>query len=340
MYRVIILLSFIVPIHQLHAQRVLHFTKTSGFDHNTREVSFAMFSEIAAELMIDVDDDSDGSTFSSLEDLMEYAVIVFSNTSGNAILTDVQRGNFEIWVAQGGRLMGIHAASDTYRHSTANGGDTGVWDFYAELLGGSVQANPHHVAGTPSYAMDHIGMHASTANLPDPWQKDEEYYYWENGYLHSSISPVLEVEETVGPNGLVNSYDAPRPMSWYRITATGRSFYTALGHAVSNYTDDILFRTHVRDALEWLLEDMSAVVQGHGRPRITQYFDPSGQVIHIQVPAEMIGSMLLIHDASGQLVHQENIKGDVLQIDVAGWSKGTYLVNGLSLNGSSPVIIW
>ncbi|MBK9540120.1 MAG: hypothetical protein IPO12_15460 [Flavobacteriales bacterium] len=40
-------------------------------------------------------------------------------------------------------------------------GQYGTWDFYAELIGASVQENPNHVSGTPLYAMHHIGTHAS-----------------------------------------------------------------------------------------------------------------------------------------------------------------------------------
>ena len=162
-------------------QRVLHFTKTSGFDHNTREVSFAKFQSIAADLGVEVDDDATGVTFSDPSALALYDVIVFANTSGNAILDATQRANFEAYIANGGSMLGIHAASDTYRHSTANGNNTGTWDFYPELIGASVQENPNHVSGIPLYAMEHIGTHASTTNLPDPWEKNEEYYYWRDG---------------------------------------------------------------------------------------------------------------------------------------------------------------
>ena len=70
--------------------------------------------------------------------------------------------------------------------------------------------------------MSHIGAHASTADLPDPRLKNEEYYYWEGGYYGTDNTEVLRVEGTVGPNGQENSYDAARPMSWYRTSATRR----------------------------------------------------------------------------------------------------------------------
>ena len=310
-------LSILVLPFLLNAQRVLHFTKTSGFDHATRDASLAMFSSIGTELGIQVDHDNDGSTFDLLSDLIEYDVIVFSNTSGNAILDQQQRTNFEAWVAQGGNVMGIHAATDTYRHSTADGGGTGVWDFYAELIGGSVQADPPHVAGTPLYAMSHIEPHPSTANIPDPWEKEEEYYYWQNGYLHPMNIPVLEVEQTVGPNGQINSYDVHRPMSWYRVTAEGRVFYTALGHAITNYTDDLLFRTHVKDALIWLLGG-SASVSDDPVDQWTLLHDRALQMLQVEIGSRSIGERLLIHDALGKCVIEKRIGDRTLRIATEG----------------------
>jgi type 1 glutamine amidotransferase len=233
--------------------KILHYTETSGYDHNTRQVSLSMFQNLGLSHGFAVDDDSDGSSFDSLSTLQQYAVVVFCNTSGDNILTASQRANFESYINGGGSYVGIHAASDTYRHSTADGSNTGAWDWYAELLGASVQQYPYyHVIGTPLYELSKIGTHPSTDSLPDPWAKNEEYYYWENGYYNADNVAVLEVEETIGPNGQVNSYDSIRPMSWYRhLPGGGRSFYTALGHASSNYTSDQYFISHVRDAVLW-----------------------------------------------------------------------------------------
>ena len=247
------------------AQSILHYSETSGFDHQTRAASLSMFQDIAAQQGYTVVDDTDGSTFSDPVQLQQFSVVVFSNTSGDALLDPVQRANFEAYIQNGGSVLGIHAASDTYRHSTANGNNTGTWDFYAELIGASVQENPNHVSGTPAYAMQHVGVHASTQQLPDPWVKNEEYYYWENGYYRMDNTAVLLVEETVGPNNQVNSYDAARPMSWYRqLPQGGRMFYTALGHAVSNFTSDTLFRIHVQDALLWTIGAAVDVAEEEG----------------------------------------------------------------------------
>lgn len=303
-----------------HAQHVLHFTATSGFDHGTREVSLAMFSAIGGELGIEVVDDPAGTSFSDAMALAQFDVVVFSNTSGNNILDPTQRSNFEDWVNAGGHVMGIHAASDTYRHSTANGNSTGTWDFYAELIGASVQEDPNHVDGTPAYIMEHIGLHASTANIPDPWLKNEEYYYWENGYYDPANNVVLEVEQTVGPNGLVNSYDAARPMSWYRALPEGnRVFYTALGHAQSSYTDDLLFRQHIEDALDWMLFGTTGIAPVNDTWPFTVVNDGRS----ITITTSKTNGTIRIVDATGRSIYEAASNGHH-RVDVHDWANGPY----------------
>lgn len=283
--------------------KVLHYTETSGFDHNTRQNSLAMFQAIGQNHNFTIDQDNTGAAFNTLSNLQQYAVIIFSNTSGDALLNATQRSNFEAYINGGGAFVGIHAASDTYRHSTANGGATGAWDWYAELLGASVRQSPNHVAGTPSYNLNKIGTHPSTDSLPNPWIKNEEYYYWESGYYNDNNIPVLEVEQTIGPNNQVNSYDTVRPMSWYKyLPSGGRSFYTALGHDNSNFTNDLLFRAHLRDAVLWAANRTTSI------PKIEQLLEAKvyqcQQELYIEVQAVGTGAISIqLSDVWGKSWH-------------------------------------
>ena len=228
---------------------VLHYTETSSYDHNTRSQSLAMFQAIGSTNNFTVVTDNDGSEFNSLANLQQYAVVIFSNTSGNSILNATQRANFEAYINAGGSYLGIHAASDTYRHSTANGGGTGGWDWYAEnVSGASVQTNPNHTSNGHNNDMTHSQPgHPILAGIPDPWNKTEEYYYWENGYINTTFTELLRVGSTGS-----NSYDAPRRMAHYKdLAGGGRAFYTALGHDQSNYTSDQNFINLITNAVVW-----------------------------------------------------------------------------------------
>jgi len=300
---------------------ILHYTETSGFDHNTRSVSFDMFSELGSENGFAVVDDQTGEAFNTLENLENYAAVIFSNTSGNNILDANQRANFEAYMANGGSYIGIHAASDTYRHSSANGSNTGTWDWYAEMLGASVQNSPNHTSSNYNGVMNHVGAHPTTMNLPDPWNKTEEYYYWENGYFGDSNQAVLEVESTGS-----NSYDAERPMSWYRILPEGgRVFYTALGHASSNYTSDQNFRMHLLDAILW-----AALDQVTGMDELKNDFEvyPNPAADELNILSHLADqSTFQISDMAGRRVFLEgNLVMGINVLSIADMRAGMYLL--------------
>lgn len=236
---------------------VLHYTETSGFNHQTASVSMAMFEDLGLANGFTVVQDSTGSHFNSLAKLQDFAVVIFSNTSGNNILNANQRANFEAYIQNGGSFIGIHAAADTYRHSSANGNSTGTWDWYAETVCGcSVQQNPNHTSANHNNDNTHsLPGHPVLDSLPDPWNKTEEYYYWENGYLAPSFLEALQVGQTGN-----QSYDEPRMTATLRdLPGGGRAFYTSLGHSTSNFTSDQNFIRLLENAVIWTAKRNSAV---------------------------------------------------------------------------------
>ncbi len=309
--------------------RVLHYSETSGFDHNTRQNSLAMLQSMGGKYNFLVDDDQSGDAFNTLTGLSEYAVVIFANTSGDAILDSLQRANFEDYMAQGGAFLGIHAASDTYRHSTANGTNTGAWNWYARMLGASVQNNPNHVSGTPTYSMSVTGFHETTENVPSPWVKAEEYYYWGNGYYNTKNVPLLKVQQTVGPNGQANPYDSIRPMSWYRVLPdSGTVFYTALGHANSNYTSDTAFYNHIRDAILWIAgrSTLSAIANERNRELFELYPVPvDTELILENLPKDWVN--VQIRNAAGQqMMIIDKYDKDLRVINVGQLDSGNYFL--------------
>jgi len=226
-------------IQSIDTVYVLHYTETTGYNHNTWDESLEMFEDLADSLSTGneqwiIVQDGNGNEFNSLANLQKYRIVIFSNTSGCNGLNSTQRQNFEQYIGTGGSYLGIHAATDTYRHSTANGNCTGVWDWYAEnVAGASVQQSPNH---TSSSHVDSIFIWNTlyAAGLPYIWIKKEEFYYWQNGYLNSS--DFIEVARTGRTGG--NSYDAPRMLAHYRdLPGGGRAFYTSMGHSASNFTN-------------------------------------------------------------------------------------------------------
>jgi type 1 glutamine amidotransferase len=309
----------------LYAQsfKILHYSETSGFDHNTRQNSLAMLQNLGSLNNFTVDDDQTGAAFNTLQNLQQYAVVVFSNTSGDQILDTNQRANFEAYINNGGAIVGIHAATDTYRHSTANGNKTGTWDWYAETLGGSVQQSPNHTASNYNGTMDHVGQHFTTHGTPNPWSKIEEYYYWENGYLSPNITSVLQVRSTGG-----QSYDDPRPISWYRnLPGGGRSFYTALGHDNSNFTTDTAFENHIRDAVLWAAGRLISLPEAE-TTNASLYPNPAASYLTIELEETSFINGYEILNMQGQALQKGTIDthNDSPTIAVEGLPNGSYFL--------------
>ncbi|GMN07711.1 hypothetical protein MTsPCn5_31000 [Croceitalea sp. MTPC5] len=233
--------------------RVLLFTKTAGFDHNTRNEVEAMVTQIASDLGFEVTIDDSGDEFASTQNLNQFSVIFFANTSGNT-LTASQRNNVEDYAAQGGHFISNHAASDGYGHSTAStvsGNGKGEWDWYAEnVTGCSVRNGPNHTAQNFSATVTVQSQNSKLTNgIVFPWNDNEEWYYWEGGYLNASFTEFLQVSDTG-----TNTYDDPRMTAhyWERPDG-GKSFYTSMGHARNKYSDSDFVQL-MQNAFELMLK--------------------------------------------------------------------------------------
>ena len=256
-------------------KRILIFHETNGFRHTGAiNQGVNMFENLGNENGDWITDNSQDSSVFNTSNLAQYDAVVFLNTSG----TDASNGNddllsasekeaFEEFIESGKGFVGIHAATDTYRN--------GVWDFYNELVGGIVQTSPNHTSNNYNADIEIITNHPIIDFLsPDnsPWNKDEEYYYWElnGGQLSNDNTVLLEVAQTGN-----NTYDEARPITWFKesitydddnnddtpkVTMDGiRSFYTALGHNGGDYANDTNFRTLLKNAIVWAIDTTSTI---------------------------------------------------------------------------------
>ncbi|WP_108804232.1 ThuA domain-containing protein [Aquimarina sp. Aq107] len=230
---------------------ILVFHETNGFRHTGAiNASISMLEELGTNTDHDtwsVDNTRDASVFTT-ENLANYEVIIFSNTTGGSLLDDSQKAAMEAFIQNGGGFIGFHSATDTYRNTNA----ASSWPWYNELVGAIVQTSPNHTSNNLPGVMnvlvnhpiiDHIG------NVGDTWEHEEEWYYWElnGGQLSDTNENLLEVQSTGN-----QSYDATRPITWLKEFDGGRSFYTALGHNGATYNDNLPFREMVEKAVLWV----------------------------------------------------------------------------------------
>jgi len=330
--RKLLILSLAVLIRiDLYTQdtiRILHYTETTGFNHNTKLASERLFLRICDSLTANTNSvwvltSTDSSEiFDNLVILQNFQVVVWANTSGSSGLTTSQQQNYEQYVHSGGNYLGIHAASDTYRHSNANGSNTGVWDFYAEMLSGcSVQEGPHHTAPNHNNVMTHQISHPILDAIPDPWNKTEEYYYWENGFISSEFTTLLKVNATG-----VNSYDAARMTAHIREHSWGsRSFYTSLGHSANDFDNNLIFETLLKNALLWTAhQNLTSYTIEVNNSNLTIHPNPFSSSIHLSIPPSP-NSSLTIYDFHGRPLYTQ-LQFTGVAIDLSFLSNGIYLI--------------
>ncbi|WP_025739920.1 ThuA domain-containing protein [Aquimarina pacifica] len=236
--------------------KVLVFHKTNGYRHSDAITeSIQMLEELGTSTAYDnwtVDETQDPSVFTT-DNLSQYEVIIFSNTTGGGLLDDNQKSAMETFIQSGKGFIGFHSATDTYRNDSADAS----WPWYNELVGAIVQTSPNHTSNNLQGTMNILTNHVTTSHIGDigdTWQHNEEWYYWEQngGQLSNNNTVLLEVQSTGSA-----SYDATRPITWLKEYDGGRSFYTALGHNGETYASNQTFRQMIQKAVLWVSNRLS-----------------------------------------------------------------------------------
>lgn len=323
--------TFLLGGFVLHAQeRVLVFTKVvsqNGFAHASIDEGIQMIEELGNKNGLWETDNTDNASAFTTENLAKYAAVIWCNTSGDNLLNETQQQAFEGYIANGGGFMGIHAASDTYRN--------GSWPFYNELVGGIVQTNPNHTASIYKATMTVVNPHPAVNFLNGTYTKVEEYYYWElnGGYLNPNNINILEVESTGN-----ESYDAPRPISWYKEYMGGRSFYTALGHNESDYTKDSDFIKHVEEGIKYVIGNTLGIGNGEYSAKFVVYPNPAGNSINLYSTAPL--TQVYVYDLQGRNIEQHRFSSlDTISytIDSSSWIPGVYFIQADDQNGKETI---
>lgn len=227
---VIFLLSFTVCENLNPKPRILVFSKTEGFRHASIQSGKAAIQEIAARQGYLADFSEDAGYFNDAS-LKKYAAVIFLNTTGN-ILNSSQQSSFQRFIQSGGGFAGIHSAADTEYD----------WAWYGKLVGAYFLSHPRIQNATIHVADKH---HASTAHLPRPWKRKDEWYNYKNFYPRLNV--LLKLDESSYSGGKNGSN---HPIAWYHDYDGGRAFYTGLGHTNESYQDP-LFLKHLAGGIKY-----------------------------------------------------------------------------------------
>jgi len=237
------LLLLIVSAACANAQqfKVLLFTKTAGFHHQSIHEGVDGIRNLASRHNFTVDWQENASVFNEKQ-LKDYAAVIFLNTTGD-VLNDEQQAAFEKFIQSGKGWVGIHAAADTEYE----------WPWYTKMVGMMFKIHP---AQQTAYLDVVDSNFPGLERFPKRMLWTDEWYEYQKPYKANDLNFLIGLDE--------KTYDAKtkwgdnegkgmgdfHPMAWYHKYDGGRAFYTGLGHIGLVYSDQ-LFLDHLYGGIYW-----------------------------------------------------------------------------------------
>lgn len=196
--------------------RVLVFSKTKGYRHESITPGKAALQKLGAETGFDVDT-TENSAYFHEDSLQRYRAVVFLSTTGD-VLDQQQQNAFKRFIQAGGGYVGIHAAADTEYD----------WWWYGKMVGAYFKSHPHQQKAK----LIKIKTEKLDQQTPEPWERFDEWYNYKN--ISDKINVLYKLDETSytgGENG------ADHPIVWYQEFDGGRVFYTGMGHTNESFQE-------------------------------------------------------------------------------------------------------
>ncbi|MEI9944711.1 MAG: ThuA domain-containing protein [Chitinophagaceae bacterium] len=243
-FRLVVLLlvfqAFFCSIASAQKQfKVLLVAATNGWRHESVHAGVLAIQELGVKNFFDVVyyENPKGINDKYLE---QFQVVIFLCTTGD-ILDSAQQKAMERFIQAGKGFVGIHSASDTEYD----------WPWYTKLVGRMFKIHPA-VQSAKLRVIDKTfpGLEGFVDRV---WT--DEWYDFQPETI-SGLNYVLSVDETTyNPKvqwGEKKSDGMGKlhPIAWYHNYDGGRSFYTALGHLPTNFSDPA-FLNHLYAGILW-----------------------------------------------------------------------------------------
>jgi len=241
----IFIFLFVQIIGSLHAAaqkqfKALLVTTTRGWHHESQHAGVLAIQQLGVRNNFDVViwEDPGGFTDKYLE---PFQVVIFLSTTGD-IFDSTQQKVMERFIQSGKGFVGLHSASDTEYD----------WPWYNKLVGRMFHIHP--VIQTAKINIVDTSFPGSQGFANNKLWTDEWYEFGPEKI--SGLNYILAVDET-SYNAKVNwgakkgeGMGKLHPVSWYHNYDGGRSFYTALGHMPSVYSDPA-YLNHLYAGIYW-----------------------------------------------------------------------------------------
>ena len=215
------------------AFRVLVFSKTTGFRHDSIPAGVAAIQKLGQENGFAVDVTEDATQFTDAN-LAKYQTVVFMSTTGDPLDQPEEKAAFQRYIENGGGFAGVHAA-----------GDSGyTWAWYGGLVGAYFRNHPAQQYATVKI----VGQGAaSNRGLPNRWTRWDEWYNYRTNPRDAGVRVLAALDETSYNPGSGAMGD--HPIAWCHNYDGGRAWYTGMGHTKEAYSDP-LFLKHLLGGIQ------------------------------------------------------------------------------------------
>ena len=237
----VLCLGYATSMAQGKQFKALLVTTTKGWHHESLHSGVLAIQQLGIKNYFDVVlfENPGGFTDKYLE---QFKVVIFLNTTGD-IFDSAQQKVMERFIHSGRGFVGIHSASDTEYD----------WDWYTKLVGRMFHIHPTiQTARLNVLDADFPGMQGFMGNRL--WT--EEWYEFGPERV-SDLHYILAVDESSydpkadwGQNKKGVGMGKLHPIAWYHNFDGGRSFYTALGHMPTDFSDPA-FLNHLNAGIFW-----------------------------------------------------------------------------------------
>ena len=202
-------------------RKVLIFTLTKGFRHDSIELCTFAFTELGKKTGAFTAEDTDDPGIFMPERLANYDAIVFNNTTGT-LFDEPERKDALLKYVRGGRgIVGVHAATDCFYK----------WPEFGELMGGYFDGHPWNEKVYLKLDEPEHPLVVMLKELPELAVADEIYQF-KDPYSRSKLRVLvsLDTTRTNMKKDKIKRTDGDFAVSWVRPYGQGRVFYCSLGH--------------------------------------------------------------------------------------------------------------
>lgn len=249
-------------------RNVLIFSRTAGFRHSSIEYGVRAITLMGEKTKAFTVYATEDETIFTPEKLKKFDAIFFMNTTENCLAPKLakdataeqkaaaakteeeRKAALKAFVEDGKGLIGVHAATDTYKQ----------WKDFNVMMGGAFLDHPWHKK-VPVKLVDPKSPLTAMFDGKDFEITDEIYQFRPDTADPKGRRYLLAMDNTkMKPEELTKSKrtgDFPFPISWISTYGKGRTFYCSLGHREEIYWNPAILK-HYLAGMQYAMGDLEA----------------------------------------------------------------------------------